>query len=433
MLHSQLGRGMSIGNQALCAGSPGRYWWVAQTYSVSNSRLAPYSYVQRLTAGADTLPGGPVLGPVPPGHEAAAVLAIGRKLIVTGREYTAGANFQISRYTLTAVDTVTRQVLWRHAYERPGFANDYAVSVAPTPRGGYVISGDGQVFNSFRQHLFLETDSLGRQLKQRMIYPLGPNYTGSYAGRIDSDLITNIIALPNAGGYLTTGVADSVLANGIHNQVTYLMRLDTALHVTWVYRHPTAYQGNGNRNQRGSKVRLLPNGTAAFLVRDVRGVGTRDLYLVNVDPATGRHLGTYVMSSNTQSAVIPFDWQWVGDGTLVVCGKGIQAGITVTQGWLARFDLRNTPLGTRSAASADAAQLEAWPNPARGQVRLRWPAGWGGRAVALHDVLGRQVAGQTLVAGQAEAVLPLAGVGPGVYVLRLHGAHGVVSKRLVVE
>ena len=430
LVRNQTGRRQDSGEQGLSQGSGSRFWWVGLNH-ICTPQPQEYGYIQRLTARGDTLQAWPALALPPLRNRAMAIREVGRRVVVAGWDSPQGVNGQAQRYTLTSVDSTTGQVAWRYSYDRPGFSNDYVTDFVRTPRGGYLLSGDGQVLNSGYQHLFLETDSLGRQLKQRLIHPLGPNYTdGSRFATF-----SNLVALPNAGGYLATGMADSVQTNGIHNKTAYLMRLDTALNVMWVYRHPPAYQGNGNRNQEANKVRLLPNGTAAFLVHDVRGVGTPDLYLVNVDPATGQRLGTYVLSSNTQAAVIPFDWQWVGDGTLVVCGKSQQAGVAVVQGWLARFDLRNTPLGTLSAASAEsrAGQLLAWPNPARGQVRLRWPAAWAGTEVALYDVLGRVVVRQALAAGQAQAELSLAGVGPGVYALRLRTAQGTVSQRLLVE
>ena len=337
---------------------------------------------------------------------------------------------QRAQFTLTLADT-SGQVRGFHAYPRLPLALDYATDLVRTPRGGYLLSGDGYATTGF-QHLLLETDSLGRQLKQRLLFPLGPIFNGG--SRLNG--YCTIVTLPHAQGYIASGRADSIVGGVAQRQVGYLLRLDTALNVMWVYRHPTSTNGNGTRSQYAYKVRLLPDGSAAFMVSDVRGAGTPDVYWVRVDAQTGRHLGTYTLSSNTQAAVEPLDWQWLGDGTLLMCGQSQAAGVSGQQAYLARWDFRGTPLaqalGVRPGA-ADAAQLLAWPNPARGQVRLRWPVAWAGTEVALYDVLGRVVVRQEVAAGQAQAGLSLAGVGPGVYALRLRTAQGTVSKRLVVE
>ena len=323
------------------------------------------------------------------------------------------------RYQLTCTDTLGN-VQWQYDYLRPT-SNDYCSDLVRTPRGGYLLSGDAQILGGFRQFL-VETDSLGRQLKQRVITPFAPNITDGLHYTVHS----NILVLPNAQGYLLSGTTDSSFQA---NTTGYIVRLDTALNITWAYRHPPAYQGNGNRSQYGYKIRLLPNNSVGILLTDVRGNGTPDTYLAQVDIATGQRTATYVLSSNAQSAVAPYDWQWLGDGTLLLSGQAWRTGVSGPLGYVARWDFRATPLGaglpsaTRPATGGASAALSAWPNPATETVSVD-TQNRGAARVELLDLTGRVLRARAVAAGAASATLALAGLPPGLYVLRLRGAAG---------
>ena len=87
-----------------------------------------------------------------------------------------------------------------------------------------------------------------------------------------------------------------------------------------------------------------------------------------------------------------------------------------------------TPLATRAAAPAEAFSLA--PNPAAAAVRLTWPeASAAVRPVRLLDALGREVRQQELPARATSATLDVAGLMPGLYLVRCGGA----TKRLQVE
>jgi|GEM_PF-1980081 len=93
-------------------------------------------------------------------------------------------------------------------------------------------------------------------------------------------------------------------------------------------------------------------------------------------------------------------------------------------------------LGTADAA-ASRAGFSLWPNPAVGTTTLRWaaPAGPGPVSLRLTDALGRAVRtatvpAATLVAGYS---LGLAGLPPGLYLLRLTSGSTQLTRRLVVE
>ena len=119
----------------------------------------------------------------------------------------------------------------------------------------------------------------------------------------------------------------------------------------------------------------------------------------------------------------------VGNGPADACtnfpASGETEDYTVT---LAR------PLATASRALS--AQLALYPNPAHRAVTLQVPVPLRPTAPAgLYNALGQRVLQQALAAtpGGAETVLPLGGLAPGVYVLRLSTTAGVLVKRLVVE
>jgi hypothetical protein len=101
-----------------------------------------------------------------------------------------------------------------------------------------------------------------------------------------------------------------------------------------------------------------------------------------------------------------------------------------------RFELVFSPqqaLATAPAALAQ--QVTLYPNPAHTQATLELPLSLSRQpvAVALLDGLGRVVRQQALPVGLATHQLPLIGVAPGVYSLRLTTAVGTVVRKLVVE
>jgi uncharacterized delta-60 repeat protein len=90
--------------------------------------------------------------------------------------------------------------------------------------------------------------------------------------------------------------------------------------------------------------------------------------------------------------------------------------------------LVNTPLATRPLVAAPV--LDVFPNPAHAQVQLRLPARATGSA-ALLDLQGRTV--QSWSTPATETTLVLAGLAPGVYVLRVPTTAGTAHQRIVVE
>ena len=117
-------------------------------------------------------------------------------------------------------------------------------------------------------------------------------------------------------------------------------------------------------------------------------------------------------------------------------GALLFAGLTQVQGLpidgLARM-LDPNVLSARAQPGADD-ELLAWPVPAREALHLRLPAARLARELALLDALGRVVRRQEVAAGEAAPTVPLAGLPPGGYLLRVAFAQGPPAyRRVVVE
>lgn len=95
----------------------------------------------------------------------------------------------------------------------------------------------------------------------------------------------------------------------------------------------------------------------------------------------------------------------------------------------AGFVARLTSLPTATKAAAPAARLALVPNPAHGTAALAVPAGAGIRSAQMLDALGREVRCQAVPAGANTVTFDLAGLAPGVYVVRC----GAASTKLLVE
>ena len=152
-------------------------------------------------------------------------------------------------------------------------------------------------------------------------------------------------------------------------------------------------------NYSGNRVAvLLGNGAGGFTPQAVRG-------LITVGSAPG---GPQLCDLD-------------GDGDLdLLLSNGTDRSVTVR---LNGSYYAGSVLPVRAAAlPAEVAALQAYPNPARGTVRVEGPGSTG--PLVLLDLLGCEVRRQP-----AGPTLPLAGVAPGVYLLRC----GTRTTRLVVE
>ena len=93
------------------------------------------------------------------------------------------------------------------------------------------------------------------------------------------------------------------------------------------------------------------------------------------------------------------------------------------------------PLDLTLTATSEptAADLGLYPNPARDHLTVILPPRLGARTQVLYDASGRAVRRGTLPPGQARATLDVSGLAPGLYVLRLSGAGGHRTGRVLVR
>jgi hypothetical protein len=108
---------------------------------------------------------------------------------------------------------------------------------------------------------------------------------------------------------------------------------------------------------------------------------------------------------------------------------------TAQAGLLASFT--DQTLLAATPAGQFAGGLAAYPNPAHGHATVVLPAtgGAGPATLSLLDALGRVVRTQAtdLVAGSSSIEIDLNGLAPGIYALRVAGATGLVTTRLLIE
>lgn len=125
--------------------------------------------------------------------------------------------------------------------------------------------------------------------------------------------------------------------------------------------------------------------------------------------------------------------------TFTVVGPN-QITVTVPSGATTGTVSVTTPAGTVSSpiafrvgptglAEPGARAFALWPNPATGVAHLTLAAEAVSPVVEVLDALGRTVRHQRVAAGQTEVLLPLAGLTPGLYAVRIGGA----TQQLLVQ
>ena len=84
-----------------------------------------------------------------------------------------------------------------------------------------------------------------------------------------------------------------------------------------------------------------------------------------------------------------------------------------------------------STSNTSAYSSSVYPNPTQGEVSLK--SNFRMRSLALHDMSGRMVREWTVEGSPLETTLRLDGLTPGLYLLRISGAQGSTSTKLVVN
>ncbi|MBC7446849.1 MAG: T9SS type A sorting domain-containing protein, partial [Hymenobacteraceae bacterium] len=132
-----------------------------------------------------------------------------------------------------------------------------------------------------------------------------------------------------------------------------------------------------------------------------------------------------------------FGGGYIGDseGPMVVQSTGklvVGGGFNTVNGVLRPSLVRLLDIPTGLAADAPAARaFDVFPNPAHAALTLRRATAEGATAT-LVDVLGRPVR-QWPLAAAAQQTVSLTGVPAGAYVVRIQGATGILTQRVVVE
>ena len=101
---------------------------------------------------------------------------------------------------------------------------------------------------------------------------------------------------------------------------------------------------------------------------------------------------------------------------------------------LRRFELIVSPNHVTGLAASQPISLTLYPNPANGAARLSIAnAGAAAAIVQIADLAGRTVFTTTYTGDLADRLLPLSGLAPGVYTVRLAVGTAVLREKLVVE
>ena len=160
------------------------------------------------------------------------------------------------------------------------------------------------------------------------------------------------------------------------------------------------------------------------------------LTTITVTKTTAAGVATPLLAASSPFGIMRRSAEILPTGQLAVVGTFYYPSATFGSLVLATNDQQTAfvagaaglPLATKAAGGP--AALALFPNPARHAATLRLPAPAAEPLpLALLDALGRLVRQQTLPAHAAEAVLDLAGLPPGLYLVRA----GAATSRLAVE
>lgn len=224
-------------------------------------------------------------------------------------------------------------------------------------------------------------------------------------------------------------VAAAALGAGLYSEPVRLLpngALDPTFNTAGAFVRGATLPPGNIRRYRGyaASLAIQPNGRL-LLGGDFALGGGSYVGSWRLMPDGSRDL-SYQASNGPESAVATVIVQ--PDGALLFCGSFNQAG-GATLNCLARMLDSNVLASNKPQTEND---LLAWPVPAHDALHLRLPAGSGPQQIALLDALGRPVRRQAVAAGQTLLTLPVAGLPPGAYLLRVRYAEGAATYRRVV-
>ncbi|UOG76351.1 S8 family peptidase [Hymenobacter tibetensis] len=212
---------------------------------------------------------------------------------------------------------------------------------------------------------------------------------------------------------------------------------DSVRHLSYVYNVNTPSAGYVG-------IQWLRGGTPSSYAIDVNAPSTSSVALSNgfsraeklrtLSNGTRQRTAGLTSTNGTDVAqVVGANLPYLAPADSVTVTFAVVAAPTLTQlraaadAAIARYTQAQL-LPVRSATIAPTWQL--YPNPTSGQVRVEIPTSFGGRQIEVLNSLGQMVKQQALAG--ATAVLELQGLPAGLYVVRIHGTTGDVSRRVLL-
>ncbi len=212
--------------------------------------------------------------------------------------------------------------------------------------------------------------------------------------------------------------------------------------------NPYAFAWAGSAGA-GTDTTGLAVGDYSFTVNDQRGKVWVESVTIGESPAIGLQetitpaacmdCPTGSISVSATSGAGPFYWLWsTGDTTSGVGGLlSGDYGLTVTDGAGCTRAFSYTVsigVGSTNQQAEDALGMTVSPNPARHTARVLMSRAAYVTQMSLSDAAGREVWRWNEPAARRSSVdLPLEGLAPGVYVIRVATRSGVLVEKLVVE
>ncbi|MBD2720983.1 T9SS type A sorting domain-containing protein [Hymenobacter armeniacus] len=325
--------------------------------------------------------------------------------------------------------------LWDHRFG--GSAEEYFAGMKATPDGGCILGGSSlsglggdksEPSHGSVDIWLVKLDATGTKQWDKALGGAGFDGLGA------------IQVLPG-GGYLLGGNSQSNIGDDKSDPHKgggdmWLLRVDAQGTKLWDRTY------GGAMGESITSLALMPDGGYLLAGSSSSGVGGD-----KTEPSQGD--GDYWAVKTDAAGVKQWDKRFGGTLNdnllavqLAVGGDVLLGGFTAspiggdkTQGCWGNVDywvVKMTAGAPLAAQPAVAAQVGLYPNPARHQVTVRLPAAYAQQpvAVTVHNALGQLLRRTALT---PTGTVPLDGLAPGVYEVRLALREGVVSKKLVIE
>ena len=388
------------------------------------------------------------------GHEVAFAVAVdgAGTAVVAGRFN--GASTVFGPTTLTSsgggadifVARLSAAGSWTQAVQAGGSGVDFASAIALDNAGSVVVTGGignaGATFGSGTLASAGLTDVFVARLSTAGIWTQAVRAGGP------ADDAAKALALDASGNAVVAGQFASASADfGSSQLATATADFDlfvARLSVTGSWTQAVSAGNSGRDIATGVVLDGAGNaivagyfdGRVAFGPTTLASAGLSDVFVARLSPA-----GTWTQAARAGGAESDFAYTLAldGVGNAVVGGEFSRTAAfgpvtlmgsnsTGLNPYAARLTGLAIATATRAAAPAEVFILA--PNPATTQVRLAWPeASATARPMQVLDNLGREVRRQLLPARATTTALDLAGLAPGLYLIRC----GPAVSRLVVE